>query len=567
MPPIAQNRPSSARIAHYCGFAAALKLPTHPATEPDEDVRPPMTTSQQRVPLDVSFVDDERVVRAAATEDYSTHVVPRSWRSGRWSLASAWWALFSAMFWLYIAVASADAVGTPNTLIGMVLTIASYGLINMVLSRYAAKTGLTVALLSRRLFGLLGSALAPLILAATAIYYGVFEGSIVATAFQQYFGGDLRIWYLVVVAYALPLVIGGVRVWLDKLNGVLLPFYAAGLVAIVIAATIQRGYPESWLTSAASTGPLPGWLTSYLLYMGVWIMMMYTVDYARFGKERDRAFHGTVTFGWVFYLFTFGVNGLIGIYLLRAWDITGSETGVVDAVINTLGFAGVLVIFVSQTRINTANYYLASTNLEAFAARVFRIHPPRLVWVLVAGAIAYLMMLTDVLSYLLVALAWQGVFVTAWIAIALVHIAMHPAGAAQPEIRPGRLRQVTAGAWVWVVASGIGIALTVQTASPTLAQLAPLVTVALAAGGYSVAVKVGRSAVIARGDDPRSEVEDMWEARIRCHACDLSYIAVEMDRDPTAGGAAICSACAAESPAMLRAVQEEAAVRGEGHRL
>ncbi|WP_033294940.1 purine-cytosine permease family protein [Amycolatopsis jejuensis] len=521
-----------------------------------------MPISQKPAPLDVSFADDPRVVRAAATEDYSTHVVPRSWRSGRWSLASAWWALFSAMFWLYLAVASADAVGTPNTLVAMALSVATYGGINLVLSRYAAKTGLTVALLSRRLFGLLGSALAPLILAATAIYYGVFEGSIVATAFQKYFGGDLRLWYLAVVLYALPLVIGGVRMWLDKLNGILLPFYAVGLVAVVVAATVKQGYPGNWLSSATSASPLPGWLTAYLIYMGVWIMMMYTVDYARFGKERDASFHGTVTFGWVFYFFTFAINGVVGIYLLRAWHIAGSETGVVDAFVNSLGFAGVLVIFVSQTRINTANYYLASTNLEAFAARVFRIRPPRIVWVLVAGVIAYLFMLTDVLSYLLIALAWQGVFVTAWIAIALVHIATHRTG--QPEFRPGRLRPLTAGAGVWVVASAIGIVLTVQNSVAVLSQLAPLVTVALAAAGYYLAVRFGRTPVLARGDDPRTEVDDPWEARIRCHACDLSYIAVEMDRDPAAGGAAICSACAAESPGMLRAAREEARMTGDG---
>jgi hypothetical protein len=53
-----------------------------------------MTTTSERRELQVSFTDDPRVVKEATTEDYSTHVVPRSWRSGRWSLAMAWWALF-----------------------------------------------------------------------------------------------------------------------------------------------------------------------------------------------------------------------------------------------------------------------------------------------------------------------------------------------------------------------------------------------------------------------------------------------------------------------------------------
>jgi cytosine/uracil/thiamine/allantoin permease len=111
--------------------------------------------------------------------------MPADQRVGKWSLTMAWWALFSAMFWIYVAVASAGAVGVPNTMIGMVLTIATYGIINLVLSRYAARTGLTVSVFSRTLFGLLGSALASLIFAATAIYYAVFEGSIIAVAFHD----------------------------------------------------------------------------------------------------------------------------------------------------------------------------------------------------------------------------------------------------------------------------------------------------------------------------------------------------------------------------------------------
>ena len=399
--------------------------------------------------------------------------MPEARRAPRWSLTMAWWALFSAMFWIYVAVASANAVGTVNTIIGMVLTIASYGIINLVLSRYAARTGLTVELLSRTLFGIVGSALASLIFAATAIYYAVFEGSIIAVAFQKFFGGEITMWYAIVVIYALPLVAGGVQNWLDRLNGWLLPLYFAGLVAVVVAATAIRGVPVSFPEGVAD-GPVPGWLTSYLIYMGVWIMMMYTFDYARMARKKDEKFHG-----------------LVGIYIMSAWGLAGTETGVVDAFISSLGIFGVLVIFISQTRINTANYYLASSNLDAFATRVFRLALPRWVWVIVAGAIAYLLMLTNVLSYLLKALAWQGVFVTAWVAIALVYIALNRKNVNEvPEIRRERLTAFSPGTVAWLLASGTGIFLTEQTAVPVLAQLAPLITVALAAGSYVVAFRL-----------------------------------------------------------------------------
>lgn len=425
---------------------------------------------------------------------YSDYVMADGQRTGRWSLAMAWWALFSAMFWLYIAVASAGAVGITDTVIGMVLTIASYGAINAVLARFGARTGLTVDLFSRSLFGVLGSAVATLIFAATAIYYAVFEGSVIAVAFQSYFGGPMKIWYLAIVLYALPLVAGGVQNWLDRLNGWLLPFYCAGLIAAVIATAARAGTPRVWPHGTA--GGIPGWLSSYLIYMGVYIMMMYTFDYARHGRPQDERFHANVTFGWVFYLFTFAVNGFIGIYLVYTWGEGGTETGVAQAMVKALGFAGLLVIFVSQTRINSANYYLASTNLDAFAARVFRLHLPRWAWVIVSGVIAYVFMLTNVLSYLLKAVAWQGVFVTAWVAIALVYIALsrRTAGVTSsgtlPEVAERRLPPLTAGALVWVVASAIGIYLTQQKSSADLAALAPLITVAIAAGGYFITYRV-----------------------------------------------------------------------------
>lgn len=282
----------------------------------------------------------DHLTESAPGSPAEREIVPESGRLSRWSLTMAWWAMFSAMFWLYIAVASAGAVGVPATLAGMAASIATFGVVNLVLSRYAIHTGLSVELLSRRMFGAVGSLLAPALFAATALYYGVFEGSIVAVALQEYFGGDIRLWYLLCTVYMIPVVIGGVAAWLDKLNGILLPFYLVGMVAVVVAATVRQGYPTGWLTATVASGPLPGWLTAYLVYMGVWVLMMYTFDYARLGRRTDAAFHGTVTFGWVFYALTFGVNGLVGLYLLGAWDIAGTETGVVEAVVGSLGFAG-----------------------------------------------------------------------------------------------------------------------------------------------------------------------------------------------------------------------------------
>ncbi|MFE3645755.1 purine-cytosine permease family protein [Streptomyces sp. NPDC059169] len=524
--------------------------------------------ANQRAELDISFVDDPRVVKEAATEDYSTHVVPRSWRSGRLSLSMAWAALCSAMFWLVVAASVALAVGTSAALVGVGLSLVTYGGVNYVLSRYASRTGLTVALMSRRLFGYLGAVLAPLIFAATAVYYAVFEGSVVAVAFHQYFGGmDIRLWYLAVVLYSIPLVFGGVLAWLDKLNGFLLPFYVVGLVAAVVWAGTKFGFSGHWLHLAATTDSapagVPGWVFAYTTYMGVWIMMLYTIDFARFGKEADAGFHGVVTFGPVFYLVTFLGNGLAGIFLASTVPTRGglSEVSVVYAIVGLMGLAGLALIWVSQTRINTANFYLASTNLDACFSRLFGIKLHRTVWTAVVGGLVYLIMLTDVLSYILQALRWQGVFVVAWVGIALTHITLVGDDRdGLPEFRPGRLRLVAPGAVVWLLASGVGIYLT-ERGSAVGAVWASPVTLVLAVVGYAVAVNLLPSPVLTRGHDPRDEVHDIWEARIRCHVCDRYYVAVEMDRDPSASHAAICSGCASQSTLFYHAARAEAVQR------
>jgi hypothetical protein len=58
--------------------------------------------------------------------------------------------------------------------------------------------------------------------------------------------------------------------------------------------------------------------------------------------------------------------------------------------------------------------------------------------------------------------------------------------------------------------------------------------------------------------DPRSEVDDPWEARVRCESCGLAYIAYEMDRDPSSGHRPICASCASAKPSLLRDARREA---------
>ena len=98
-------------------------------------------TAGQLPPLQVTREDDPRVLEEAATEDYSLHVVPRTWRMDRGKLTMAWWAVATAFFYMYFAAFIALAYGTVNALIGIVLTVVAYSLVNTVISAWPRRAG------------------------------------------------------------------------------------------------------------------------------------------------------------------------------------------------------------------------------------------------------------------------------------------------------------------------------------------------------------------------------------------------------------------------------------------
>lgn len=516
-----------------------------------------VSSSRQLPPLDVSFEDDPRVLKEAATEDYSLHVVPRTWRMDKFKLTMAWYAVATAFFYMYFAAFIALAYGTVNAMIGIVLSVIAYSLVNTVISRVASANGLTVALFSRSMFGFVGAAIATLIFAATCIYYLVFEGSVVSVAAKTFFGGPIQLWYALVIVSTAPLVWRGVRTWLDRLNGFLLPFYAVALIAVIVWALSSKGYHGFLPNSKALPGTTLPWLQAFTAYMGIWILMMFAMDFARLGRREDQGYHSAVTFGWLYYTLTFLLNGLVGILLVSTFGITfkqlaGQESALPVDIVGLTGLLGLLLVYITQTRINTVNLYLASTNLQSFFARVFRLTLHRTVWVVVAVIIGYVLMLTNIFSYVLDALNYQGIAIVAWVAVALAHV-LYLRRRRTPldrmEFRPGHIPAFNPGGLIaWVLATAFGVV--VKVADTTQSQFwetwgLPL-TFLIAFGVYSLSTFVARPSwfAMARPYDPLAEVDDPWEARIRCHACQKYYVAQEMDRDPTAGHQAICASCA-----------------------
>src|SRR5882757_9812212 len=138
--------------------------------------------------------DDPAVLADAAVDDYALHVVPPTWRLGRAKLAIAWSSTAAALFWVVLAALAASIVGTSQALLGMAIAAVFYGLVSYFLAKVAAETGVTLATLSRSIFGSIGVPIASLIFVVVATCLAIFEGSVLAVAFHTYFGGSVYLW-------------------------------------------------------------------------------------------------------------------------------------------------------------------------------------------------------------------------------------------------------------------------------------------------------------------------------------------------------------------------------------
>jgi len=369
----------------------------------------------------------QRRENSAETDlDFAMRPVPPEERCSRGAMMMASWAISSGVIFFVIAAALAQGFGAKNAIIGLVLSVITFSIVNAALTRYAIRTGTSVSLLSGDLFGKKGASLATLIFFLTAIYYGVFESSVIAVGISETFKEiSYPLAALIVVVYSIILMLGTIQNWLSKINTVLFPLFIIGLLAAVVMAIGEYGYSNAWLSVGPEGGaPAYGWWDCFVAYMGVWIILMYAFDFARFGREEDSGFHIYFTFGLPFYGLTLLVNGLVGIFLVGTVPLEGglSEVSVLIALLKLMGVAGLLFVWVTQTRINTANFQMAIVNMKGFAAQVFNLRMPKFVWAIIVGGAVFLLMLADVFSFLFAALAYQGIFVVAWVAIAVSHI-------------------------------------------------------------------------------------------------------------------------------------------------
>jgi hypothetical protein len=419
--------------------------------------------------------------------DFIDEPTPESGRLPLLSLTMAWWALATAAFFIVLAPILSQVHDVPNVLVGMAVSVLVFAALGGVCARFSIRSGASVAVLSQDMFGTAGALVSALILFATTLYYAVFEGSVVSVGIAFLFHAlDLQMASLVVAIYSVVFVAGPIHRWLDRVNGGLFPVYWAGMIVLLILVA-RRGalLPSVWLNGPLSLSGVTAVVTSY---MGLWILPMCTFDFARFGRRRDLKYHVYFNFGIPYYLLTIVINGLAGIAVVGTLPAgtAVTEVSVVQNVIRIMGISGFAFLWATQTRINTAHYYLAATNLSGLAKFASGRQIGHLAAVVIVGVLAYVLMLASVISYLLVALAYQGIFVVAWVAVAFVYVLNNDhKTAARNEGVTFKLGGLTS--WLLGVAAGI----IVRVFGGDASFLSPLVSASVAGVAYFLMTRRG----------------------------------------------------------------------------
>ncbi len=380
-----------------------------------------------------------KLVNNPVLEDYSLRYAPKSFR--RWSeYACATAALGGIAYLADQAIGGSLAVqfGFANAMWGILAAAVIIFLTGIPIAYYCAKYNVDVDLLTRGAgFGYLGSTITSIIYASFTFIFFALEGSIMAQAFNRYFGIPLPIGYALGSLIIIPLVVFGMTL-LSKLQVWTQPIWLLLLFSPPIAVLI--GDPTAlsdWAGFAGSSPSKAGF--DPLLFgsaAGIALSLIAQIgeqaDYLRFMPDRQ----DSTAFKWWFAVLAAGpgwvilgaAKQLMGSFFASLAFTHGTPLAEANEPINMYiaGFgymlpaAGALAVatffvILSQIKINVTNAYSGSLSWSNFFSRVLHAHPGRVVYIFFNVAISLTMMELNMFHFLGKILGFYSNVAVAWI--------------------------------------------------------------------------------------------------------------------------------------------------------
>ncbi|WP_245921909.1 purine-cytosine permease family protein [Nocardia nova] len=449
---------------------------------------------------------------AAATketlEDYTLRFAPRSYR--KWSPAVVGVSALGGIAYLADFSIGANigiANGTGNALLGIGIFAIVIMITGFPLAYYAARYNIDLDLITRGSgFGYYGSVITNLVFASFTFIFFATEGSIMAQGLNLGLHIPLWLGYLLSTVLIFPLVVYGMNT-LAKLQVWTTPLWL--LLMVLPFAFLLIRHPDS-IDSFFAYGGKDGAgvsLSGALLAAGVCLSLIAQIaeqiDYLRFmppkTPENARRWWGWMLLagpGWVIFGAVKQVVGLfLAVYLIAnlpgAQDIANQPVHQFleiyrDMVPSWLAMTlAVVLVVISQIKINVTNAYSGSLAWTNSFTRVTKTYPGRLVFLGVNLAIALILMEANMFDFLNDILGFYANCGIAWIVTVATDIAVNKyllkLSPKQPEFRRGMLYNFNP---VGLVGFGLSAVLSIMTFfgvfGAALKPYSPIVAVVIA---------------------------------------------------------------------------------------
>lgn len=365
---------------------------------------------------------DFEMNKVSAEDDYGLQRVPGNWRFSSRQAFWSWTGLSTAMAYPLTAALLTFAFGAPSVIAGFFITaiLVAFGVYYM--AKKSANEGLGKDLISRASFGYYGSVFTSLFGGLFLIILFALEASIMARSLSEFFP-VLPYWFsaALICLVFLPIGIYGM-VWINKIQNFTLWLYAIGLVSAIISLyagwsdKAQAAFAEgwmmlnpakatmSWATVATATG---AWLGAF-----GFITMLSVTDVSRMVHRQEKA-KAAKLLTFVSAVFNSILIGLFGIILLASTKGANPDPGV--TFVWLLGPFGLLLVVITQLRINVINMYVGTLALDSAFAQVSKKRFIRS-WLLVPFLIiGYLIVISPFLKYFPTIVSIAGVIFASWI--------------------------------------------------------------------------------------------------------------------------------------------------------
>uniref|UniRef100_UPI00355808B9 purine-cytosine permease family protein n=1 Tax=Streptomyces corallincola TaxID=2851888 RepID=UPI00355808B9 len=508
-------------------------------------------------------------------EDYTLRFAPRGYR--RWKpMIVATTALGGIAYMADFSIGAGIGLthGTGNALVAIAVAAVVIFVTGIPLAYYGARYNIDLDLITRGSgFGYYGSVLTGVIFASFTFIFFALEGSIMAQGLKLGLGLPLWLGYLVSTFMVIPLVIYGMKA-LSKLQVWTTPVWLLLMVApLVYLISKDPGTVGRFLGYAGTGGDGGVNTASVLLGAGVCLSLIAQIgeqiDYLRFMPPRTEANRRTwwtavimAGPGWVVLgALKQAIGVFLAVYILAevgpaaATEPIQQFRGAFDAMMPSwlvVPLAVVLVV-ISQIKINVTNAYSGSLAWTNSFTRVTRHYPGRMIFVLVNLGFALALMEADMFSFLNGILGFYSNCAIAWVVTVATDIGVNKyllgLSPLQPEFRRGMLHAVNpVGVVSFVAASGLSIALYFHALGDGLQPYSPVAAavIAFVLTPLMALVTKGRY-YLRRTDDGIPEPLLDGEGNpsgltLTCHVCHQSYERPDLAACRT-HDAVVCSLC------------------------